>query len=250
MDPRAMQQNVLAACDEVRGAFAVVSDRNHSVICPKPRRLAPLPPVVVPVRPVSRLPSYQSDLLDRCDTEAGSSLVGIFLPKVRFSVFLCKWEMDGDRENFPCCCCSSLYRWHTCVIFYLQGGRQDQNQVASSPSFFCGSPPSCVPNPVVLDSRFGEDHPPVPIMHLPVVQSTSPAPAWKGCASAKFSYKPAALRVEGFDCLNRDGRSCSSIKAMAWATAVYIYRHHMLLRDSFDWELPDDLSLTSTNEYN
>ncbi|WOL18471.1 hypothetical protein Cni_G27267 [Canna indica] len=164
-----MQQNALAACEEMRGSVA-----KHPVICPKPRRFGPFP-----VRPLRRLPSYQLDLSDRCDSEAGvvDELFGIFLQK---------------------------------------GGGED-DRVASSPSsFFCGgSPPSRVANPVVLDTCFGEDRPPVPISYLPPIQSGSPMPARIGCTPAKFGYEPAAVRVEGFNCLNGDRRSCSSVAVVA-----------------------------------
>ncbi|XP_008797839.2 uncharacterized protein LOC103712909 isoform X1 [Phoenix dactylifera] len=94
-------------------------------------------------------------------------------------------------------------------LFLTKGGEQ----VASSPPFFCGSPPSRAANPVVQDARFGEDRPPAPIATLPV-QSGSPMSPRKGCVRAKFGLMPAAVRVEGFDCLNRDRRS-HSITAVA-----------------------------------
>ncbi|KAG1334790.1 hypothetical protein COCNU_03G009090 [Cocos nucifera] len=88
-------------------------------------------------------------------------------------------------------------------LFLTKGGEQ----VASSPPFFCGSPPSRAANPVVQDARFGEDRPPAPIAALPV-PSGSPMSPRKGFVRAQFGLKPAAVRIEGFDCLNRDRRSC------------------------------------------
>ncbi|XP_074580286.1 uncharacterized protein LOC141836673 [Curcuma longa] len=181
MNHCAVQQNALAAWEDwegMGGSFAVAgADRKHPVICPKHRRLAPLPTVAIPVRPLRRIPSNHLDLLDRCDPEAGAAFPGLLLPK------------DEGAEN----------------------------SVPSSPSFFCGSPPSRVANPVVFDSRFGEDRPPVPVGHFPAFLSSlsAPIPAQQGCPSAKISYEPARVRIEGFDCLNRNRQRCNSITAVA-----------------------------------
>ncbi|RZS15339.1 hypothetical protein BHM03_00047160 [Ensete ventricosum] len=141
MNHWAMQQhNTFAACEEMRGPFAV-ADRKPPVFCPKPRRFSPLPAFADP------------------------------------------------------------------------GG--EETQVASSPPFFCGSPPSRVANPVVHDARFGEDRPPAPFAPLPLTQSGPPLSPSQGCAHAKFGLKPAAVRIEGFDCLDRDRRRCSGITAVA-----------------------------------
>ncbi|XP_065026019.1 uncharacterized protein LOC135650526 isoform X1 [Musa acuminata AAA Group] len=98
-------------------------------------------------------------------------------------------------------------------IFLAKGG--EQNQVSSSPPFFCGSPPSRAANPVVHDARFGDDRPPAAFAPVPLIQSGPPLSPKQGCAHAKFGLMPAAVRIEGFDCLNRDRRSCSSITAVA-----------------------------------
>ncbi|CAL9776888.1 unnamed protein product [Musa acuminata subsp. burmannicoides] len=98
-------------------------------------------------------------------------------------------------------------------IFLAKGGEEDQ--VASSPPFFCGSPPSRAANPVVHDARFGEDGMPAPFVPLPLIQSGPPISPKQGCAHAKFGLLPAAVRIEGFDCLSRDRRSCSGITAVA-----------------------------------
>ncbi|WOL01178.1 hypothetical protein Cni_G09892 [Canna indica] len=98
-------------------------------------------------------------------------------------------------------------------IFLAKGG--ELYQVPSSPPFFCGSPPSRAANPVVHDARFGEDRPHAPVAPLPLTQSLTPMSPNQGCAHAKFGLLPAAVRVEGFACLSRDRRSCSSITAVA-----------------------------------
>ncbi|KAJ8476118.1 hypothetical protein OPV22_019845 [Ensete ventricosum] len=98
-------------------------------------------------------------------------------------------------------------------VYLAKGG--EENQVASSPPFFCGSPPSRAANPVVHDARFGEDRPPAPFAPLPLTQSGPPLSPSQGCAHAKFGLKPAAVRIEGFDCLDRDRRRCSGITAVA-----------------------------------
>ncbi|KAF8378677.1 hypothetical protein HHK36_030026 [Tetracentron sinense] len=89
-------------------------------------------------------------------------------------------------------------------------------QVASSPPFFCGSPPSRAANPVIQDARFGEEKlTPLSPMQIPVSSGLSSSPSSSarkgGCVRTKFGHKPAAVRIEGFefDCLDRDRRNCS-----------------------------------------
>ncbi|GAB2216817.1 hypothetical protein Droror1_Dr00024597 [Drosera rotundifolia] len=77
-------------------------------------------------------------------------------------------------------------------------------EAASSPPYFSGSPPSRVPNPLVLDARFGHAKP----------SPSSPLAHKGGCARMNFSLEQAAVRVEGFDCRGRD-RQNSSITAVA-----------------------------------
>ncbi|KAJ4788648.1 translocase subunit seca [Rhynchospora pubera] len=104
---------------------------------------------------------------------------------------------------------------------------EEQSPVASSPPFFCGSPPSRVANPVVHDIRFGEDRPltptPFTINNGPhpvaMYQSAVPVPMSprKGCvrAATKFGFQPATVRIEGFDCLENRDRRRHGITAMA-----------------------------------
>ncbi|RDX64132.1 hypothetical protein CR513_57343, partial [Mucuna pruriens] len=92
-------------------------------------------------------------------------------------------------------------------------GEEFASQIASSPPFFCGSPPVRAANPLVQDARFGDEK------HCPASPSSllspSSAAARKGgCVRASFGLKPAAVRVEGFDCLNRDCQN-SRIPAVA-----------------------------------
>lgn len=95
---------------------------------------------------------------------------------------------------------------------------QTASQVASSPPYFSGSPPSRAANPLIQDARFGDEK--LTPLQVPVVPSPSglPSPSSSarkaGCTRMKFGLKPATVRVEGFDCLNRD-RQNSSIPAMA-----------------------------------
>ncbi|XP_074561553.1 uncharacterized protein LOC141817828 [Curcuma longa] len=99
-------------------------------------------------------------------------------------------------------------------IFLTKG--EDQNQLASSPPFFCGSPPSRAANPVVHDARFGEERPqPASIAPSLLTQPNPPMPPKQVRVHAKFGLAPAAVRVEGFDCLDRGRRGCSSITATA-----------------------------------
>ncbi|CAA6673156.1 unnamed protein product [Spirodela intermedia] len=85
---------------------------------------------------------------------------------------------------------------------------------ASSPPYFCGSPPMRSSNPLVLDARFGEEKPPPPPPLLPPVAAAPPssggAARQGGCVRNSFGPNPAAVRVEGFDCLAVDHRRRSS----------------------------------------
>ncbi|XP_023641822.1 uncharacterized protein LOC17891221 isoform X2 [Capsella rubella] len=86
--------------------------------------------------------------------------------------------------------------------------------VASSPPFFLGSPPSRAANPLVQDARFGDEKlNPVSLSLSPLPLSASRVKGG-GCGRMDYGVKPATVRVEGFDCLNRDSQN-SSIPAMA-----------------------------------
>lgn len=87
----------------------------------------------------------------------------------------------------------------------------------SSAAFFNGSPPSRVNNPLTQDPRFREERlNPIFNTYSPssLLPSSPSSLSHKGCARVKFGLKPAAVRVEGFDCLSRDGQN-SSIPAFA-----------------------------------
>ncbi|KAK8650971.1 hypothetical protein V6N13_140591 [Hibiscus sabdariffa] len=92
------------------------------------------------------------------------------------------------------------------------GTEQSAPEVASSPPFFCGSPPSRAANPLVHDARFGDER--LAMMQVPSPSSPSPSARKGGCVRMKFGLNQPTVRVEGFDCLNRD-RQNSSIPAMA-----------------------------------
>ncbi|KAJ4961216.1 hypothetical protein NE237_021126 [Protea cynaroides] len=172
------QQNSFAACEETRNAVSI-SDRKDAVVCPKPRRLGGFNHMVHDARPLRwQLSSHQAEL---CDSKAGSELLDIILTKGGY-------------------------------------GAEQSTHVASSPPFFCGSPPSRAANPLIQDARFGDEKltssslllAPVPV---PVSSGLAPSPSSSarngGCARMKFGPKPAAVRIEGFDCLDRDRRNCS-----------------------------------------
>ncbi|KAE8716498.1 hypothetical protein F3Y22_tig00110114pilonHSYRG00135 [Hibiscus syriacus] len=89
------------------------------------------------------------------------------------------------------------------------GVEQTCTDIGSSPPFFCGSPPSRVSNPLIQDARFGDEK-----AMTPLPPSSPSSNSRKGsCVRANFGNKPA-VRVEGFDCLDRDGRNCR-ISALA-----------------------------------
>ncbi|XP_052198218.1 uncharacterized protein LOC127805498 [Diospyros lotus] len=175
-----------AACEEMRGSVSVsvsISDRRETVVCPKPRRLGLIGSCVTdPIRPLRWHVSHQMEL---SESKAGTDLLDIILPKGGNGV---------EQSSYA--------------------------QLASSPPFFCGSPPSRVSNPLIQDARFGDEKInlvsprsiPIPI---PPGLSSSPTSSSRkgGRVRANFGNNPA-VRVEGFDCLERDRRNCS-IPALA-----------------------------------
>ncbi|KAF8407812.1 hypothetical protein HHK36_006948 [Tetracentron sinense] len=171
MNHCAIQQNAYAACEEMRSCVPI-SDRKDPVFCPKPRRLGHLNPTINdPIRPLRWNLSYQTEI---CDSKAGTELLDIILSKGGY------------------------------------GAEQSPTQVASSPPFFCGSPPSRAANPLTQDARFREEKiTPVSPIPIPSGLSSSPSSSARkgGCVRTKFGHKPAAVRVEGFDCLDRDRRN-------------------------------------------
>jgi hypothetical protein len=91
--------------------------------------------------------------------------------------------------------------------------RRKESVSSRSPPFFLGSPPSRAANPLAQDARFGDEKLNTVSPSLsPLLPSASRVKS--GCGRMKFGVKPATVRVEGFDCLNRD-RPNSSIPAMA-----------------------------------
>ncbi|TKY44712.1 hypothetical protein E2542_SST30990 [Spatholobus suberectus] len=149
--------------------------RMESVVCPKPRRLGLLNHSTFDnhIRPY-RPPfiNYQSEIED---SGVGAELLDIILPKGG-----CYAERSGG-------------------------------QVASSPPFFCGSPPSRASNPVIQDEQFGHGNENFGPFSL---APPSPSSSARGCVRMKFGHTPAAVRIEGFDCLSRDRRN-RSISAVA-----------------------------------
>ncbi|XP_039057864.1 uncharacterized protein LOC120201295 [Hibiscus syriacus] len=86
--------------------------------------------------------------------------------------------------------------------------------IASSPPFFCGSPPSRATNPLVQDARFNDERLAQALSTLQIPCASSSLAIKAGCIRMKFGLKPAAVRVEGFDCLSRDSQN-SGVPAMA-----------------------------------
>nr|XP_018461513.1 PREDICTED: uncharacterized protein LOC108832533 [Raphanus sativus] len=93
-------------------------------------------------------------------------------------------------------------------------------QVLDSPSpFLCGSPPSRVANPLTQDARFRDEielvssSPITAPLGQPPSSPSSSGRKGGGCVRGNFGNSPA-VRIEGFDCLDRDRRNCS-IPALA-----------------------------------
>lgn len=150
------------------------ADQREPVICPKPRRVG-----VLSNMPMRHLRWHFNQQAEGSESKAGAELLDIMFKK------------ESNGEEFA-------------------------NQVASSPPYFCGSPPVRAANPLVQDARFGDEkHTPITAISSPSgLASPSSASRKGGCVRVNFGLKPAAVRVEGFDCLNRD-RQNSSIPAVA-----------------------------------
>ncbi|RDX98732.1 hypothetical protein CR513_18299 [Mucuna pruriens] len=171
-----LQQTSFSACEEKRGSLPI-ADQNGPVICPKPRRAGVL--MNMPIRPVKWHLSQQAE---GSDSKAGAELLDIVLKK----------DIVLKRESY---------------------GEEFAN---SSPPYFCGSPPVRATNPLIQDARFGDEQSTLvsTISSPSGLLSPSSASRKGGCARMKFGLKPAAVRVEGFDCLGRDCQN-SGIPAVA-----------------------------------
>ncbi|XP_021859899.1 uncharacterized protein [Spinacia oleracea] len=180
-----IQQNAMVVgCEEMRGPSAAsLSDRNGSVLVrPKPRRIH----FLATTNLTMSLRWQRSQQQDVCDSKAGAELLDMILRK------------EGHGEGRSC------------------SGRE----MASSPPFYCGSPPSRVSNPIVQDVQFGDEN----LSPLSTLQLTSPSTSASpspspsamksGGVRIKYGLKSPTVRVEGFDCLGRD-RQNSGITAMA-----------------------------------
>ncbi|KAL3501719.1 hypothetical protein ACH5RR_036168 [Cinchona calisaya] len=186
-----MKQNAFAAYEEMRASVprCVVQEFGHgrdreTVVCPKPRRVVPgfnNPAITDHIRPLRWHVSHQQEV--NYDAKAGAELLDIILAKGGY------------------------------------GAEQPYTQAASPPPFFCGSPPSRVSNPLIQDARFGDEKvTPVSPRAIPIPSGLASSPSSSarkggGCVRANFGNNPA-VRIEGFDCLDRDRRNCS-IPALA-----------------------------------
>ncbi|KAK1416143.1 hypothetical protein QVD17_31931 [Tagetes erecta] len=108
------------------------------------------------------------------------------------------------------------------LLDIIYSPEQSYSPVASSPPFFCGSPPSRVSNPLIQDARFGDNkiYPISPKLMIPNpnsgIQSSSPPPTSRnnGFLRSNYSNKPS-VRVEGFNCLDSNNRRNCSVSALA-----------------------------------
>ncbi|XP_039006732.1 uncharacterized protein LOC120134366 [Hibiscus syriacus] len=174
----AIQQNVIRSRREEQGSSipmsVMVTDRGETMVCPKPRRLRSLNSSFND-HPVRSLRWQLSHQGELCDSKPGSDVLDMILTK----------------------------------------------DLALPPPFFCGSPPSRAANPLIQDARFGDEKTTTPFPLLSPIpspfglSSSSPSsgPRKGSCVRANFGNKPA-VRIEGFDCLDRDSRNCS-IPALA-----------------------------------
>ncbi|KAJ4709938.1 Translocase subunit seca [Melia azedarach] len=181
-----IQQNSIASLEEMRSS---VSDRRDCVVCPKPRRLGLRNTAINGQPPIRSLRLNLSQQAEPSDSKEETDLFDIILPK---------GGCGGIDMEFLEQSCTQV--------------------LASSPPFFCGSPPSRVANPLIHDLRFGDEEitPLSPVLLPPSPSSSSRKGGVGGggsssCIRPNFGNKPA-VRIEGFDC--RDRRNCS-IPALA-----------------------------------
>ncbi|WCJ21957.1 hypothetical protein M5689_004067 [Euphorbia peplus] len=160
-----------------KSAMGGGEERRMMMVCPKPRRLGlPNPSINNQLRPLR--------LSINC-VQSG--------------------EIGGEMED-------SVSGSELLDMILRKGrcGEMSSYQVASSPPFYSGSPPCRASNPLIQDAQFGT-------MGVAPLSPAPPSPSARiggGCVRMKFVHKPAAVRIEGFDCLSRDRRNCS-ISAVA-----------------------------------
>ncbi|XP_055826536.1 uncharacterized protein LOC129894959 [Solanum dulcamara] len=175
MNRCAYQQTALmgfVGVEEIRRGDISVSD---GLVFPIPRRNGLFNE---PIRP-SRFLQINNQQTEGYDLKAGTELLDIILAKGSY---------DMETTNF---------------------------EMASSPPFVFGSPPTRASNPLIQDAQFGNDNF-VPILAIPEGAPSPPSSFTStcarnnggGCVPVKFGIKPAAVRIEGFNC-------CSSISAVA-----------------------------------
>ncbi|GAA0159533.1 hypothetical protein LIER_16286 [Lithospermum erythrorhizon] len=160
----------------MRSSVTVVSSSN-GVVCPKPHRVSRFNTALYD--PVCPLQWHVSQQQETCDAKAVNELLDIILAK--------GVNADGVEK---------------------QSAASAAGLVSSSPPFFSGSPPSRVSNPLIQDARFGHEVVTVSprAVSIPSGLGSSPSSArMGGCVRDNFANNPA-VRVEGFDCFNRNRR--------------------------------------------
>ncbi|XP_023517111.1 uncharacterized protein LOC111780963 [Cucurbita pepo subsp. pepo] len=174
MNHCAILSNAFSSHEEMRAPVpGPFSDLRDQLVCPKPRRLSN-PKVTVIGHADSSLRWNLSHQVEQIDMGTGPDLLDFLLTRGGCSV------------------------------------DQSFTQLASSPPFLCGSPPSRVANPLIQDARFGDEKfiPFAPIASPSGQLSPSTASRKGGRVRASFGNKPT-VRIEGFDCRDRDRQNCS-----------------------------------------
>jgi len=167
---------------------------------------------------MSHFAAMKSPLPVAASAAASDTKSPLFCPKPRRPVAPLRCHQSGGYSNDGA---------GVDLLDLLLSKGEESGLMAASPQppLFCGSPPRRASNPVVHDSRFGMDYPPMPVP-LPVLPVARPnprpsvapsmSPRGASCARARFAFQPAAVRVEGFDCLDRSrGGRGHGITAMA-----------------------------------
>ncbi|XAR51285.1 hypothetical protein NMG60_11005879 [Bertholletia excelsa] len=151
-----------------QGTVGGISGPSISVACPRPRRIGALNPFpLVSQQIVSTIRSVN----DRSLTEIADSVAGEVL-----DVILTEDSCSAGKSNAL---------------------------VASSPPFFFGTPPSRASNPLIRDLQFcSHDYAPSPQASFLAMPSPSTSRKSGSCTPITFGQKPAAVRIEGFNCFS------------------------------------------------
>lgn len=159
--------------------------------------------------------SFRYHTIMKCNCDSSSKKVDQNFQAYRCQFVACEKIMIIRCVSYAVSICAyDFLIWMFILGFFLQGSYGVEQfyctEIGSSHPFYSGSPPSRVANPLIQDARFGDEKlTPLSPAPPPSGLSSSPSSSARkgGYVRANFGNKPA-VRVEGFDCLDRDRRNC------------------------------------------